>query len=123
MLDQSKTIRKFFLNSALRKTAVSLGAGETDEPVTCDIKRLIRLPSSLHGKTGLQVVKIDIEQLDQFDPLNDAVVFNDEPVKINLNKSFNMMMNQQTFHLEEGDVDVPLYLAVFLIGRRIATIL
>ena len=43
-LDQSKTIRKFFLNSALRKTAVTLSAGETDEPVTCDIKRLIRLP-------------------------------------------------------------------------------
>ena len=39
-LDQTKTIRKFFLNNALRKTAVSMVAGETDEPVTCDIKRL-----------------------------------------------------------------------------------
>ena len=64
MLDQSKTIRKFFLNSALRKTAVTLSAGETDEPVTCDVKRLIRLPFSLHGKTGFKVVKIGIDELE-----------------------------------------------------------
>jgi len=122
MLDQSKTIRKFFLNSALRKTAVSLGAGETDEPVTCDIKRLIRLPGSLHGKTGLKVVKIDIDELKTFDPLNDAVVFNDEPIKINLDTAFTIKMNQQHFNLEAGENEVPKYLAVFLIGRRAATI-
>ena len=29
-LDQTKTIRKFFLNNALRKTAVSFASGETD---------------------------------------------------------------------------------------------
>jgi DNA primase small subunit len=123
MLDQSKTIRKFFLNSALRKTAVTLGAGETDEPVTCDVKRLIRLPSSLHGKTGLKVVKIDIDELKTFDPLNDAIVFDDDPVKINLNTSSTIKMNQQHFHLEPGEVEVPQYLAVFLIGRRTASII
>jgi len=122
MLDQSKTIRKFFLNSALRKTAVTLGAGETDEPVTCDVKRLIRLPFSLHGKTGLKVVKIDIDQLKTFDPLNDAIAFDDDPIKVNLTSSFNIKMNGENFHLNEGDQEVPQYLAVFLIGRRIATI-
>jgi DNA primase small subunit len=123
MLDQSKTIRKFFLNSALRKTAVALGAGETDEPVTCDVKRLIRLPYSLHGKTGFQVVKIDIDSLDSFNPLNDAVVFNDETVNIHINKPYTIMMKQQHFQLDEGECDVPLYLAIFLIGRRMATII
>ena len=66
ILDQSKTIRKFFLNRALRKTAVDLTAGETDEPVTCDVKRLIRLPKSLHGKTGFQVKQISIDNLKLF---------------------------------------------------------
>jgi len=122
MLDQSKTIRKFFLNSALRKTAVTLGAGETDEPVTCDVKRLIRLPFSLHGKTGLKVVKIDIDQLKTFDPLNDAIAFNDDPIKINLASPFNIKIRGENFHLNEGKQDLPLYLAVFLIGRRIASI-
>ena len=102
---------------------MTLGAGETDEPVTCDVKRLIRLPSSLHGKTGLKVVEIDIDELKTFDPLNDAIVFDDDPVKINLNTSFTIKMNQQHFHLEPGEVEVPQYLAVFLIGRRTASII
>ncbi len=122
MLDQSKTIRKFFLNSALRKTAVTLGAGETDEPVTCDVKRLIRLPFSLHGKTGFKVVKIGIDELETFDPLRDAVVFNDDPVTVHLNTSCTIKMNQQNFNLEGGEHKVPLYLAVFLIGGRKASI-
>ncbi|MDP2767766.1 MAG: DNA primase catalytic subunit PriS, partial [Candidatus Methanoperedens sp.] len=30
--------------------------GKTDEPVTADVKRLIRMPSSLHGGSGMRVV-------------------------------------------------------------------
>lgn len=118
LLDQSRTIRKFFLNSALRRTAVSLSAGETDEPVTCDIKRLIRLPSSLHGKTGLKVVKITVDDLKEFDPLRDAVVLPDDPVRIVLHQPVSLNMNNQSFHLNEGEQEVPTYLAVFLIGRK-----
>ena len=122
LLDQSKTIRKFFLNSALRKTAVTLSAGETDEPVTCDIKRLIRLPFSLHGKTGLKVIKIDIDRLKEFNPLRDAVVFGDDPVKIKLNQPINMKMKDEIFNLNEGEQETPTYLAVFLIGKKMAHI-
>jgi DNA primase small subunit len=118
MLDQSKTIRKFFLNSALRKTAVALGAGETDEPVTCDIKRLIRLPSSLHGKTGLKVVKIGIDELSGFDPLRDAVVLPETLVRIALHQPFKITLKDQYFSLKVGEQEVPTYLAVFLLGRK-----
>jgi len=122
MLDQSKTIRKFFLNSALRKTAVSLEAGETDEPVTCDIKRLIRLPSSLHGKTGLKVVKIAVDELDKFDPLRDAVVLPDDPVRIAVQKPVTITMKDQEFSLTAGEHEVPTYLAVFLLARKEASL-
>jgi DNA primase small subunit len=118
LLDQSKTIRKFFLNSALRKTAVSLSAGETDEPVTCDVKRLIRLPSSLHGKTGFKVVKISVEALKEFDPLRDAVVLPDDPVWIMNQKQLSIEMKNQQYHLKVGEQEVPTYLAVFLLGRK-----
>ena len=122
-LDQSKTIRKFFLNNALRKTAVSIGAGETDEPVTCDIKRLIRLPGSLHGKTGFKVQKISIDELKNFDPLQDVVVLPDDPVNVDLRKEFNINMNGENFSLTEGKIEVPTFLAVFLIGRKMANII
>jgi DNA primase small subunit len=122
-LDQSKTIRKFFLNSALRKTAVSMGAGETDEPVTCDVKRLIRLPSSLHGKTGLKVTKIKLDELEEFEPLRDAVVFPDDYFKIHPIKSINIKMMDQEFNLKSEIEEVPLYLAILLLGRKMAKLL
>ncbi len=47
--------------------------GSTDEPVTGDTKRLIRLPSSIHGSSFLVVQEIDLDSLEVFEPLNDAV--------------------------------------------------
>ncbi|MBN1281314.1 MAG: DNA primase catalytic subunit PriS [Candidatus Thermoplasmatota archaeon] len=123
LLDQTKTIRKFFLNSALRKTAVALTAGETDEPVTCDVKRLIRLPWSLHGKTGLQVKKIPLDELSDFDPLKDAVVLPETPVPVSVHEPLTIRMKDETFTLTKGDQEVPTYLAVFLLGRKNATLL
>ena len=48
--------------------------GETDAPVTTDIHRLIRLPNSRHGGTGLRVVPLSREAVDGFDPFRDALV-------------------------------------------------
>jgi len=121
-LDQSKTIRKFFLNNALRKTAVSISAGETDEPVTCDVKRLIRLPESLHGKTGFKVQKIFLNKLKDFDPLRDTVVLPDKQVHVDLKQPINIKIKEEEFNLKPGKQEVPAYVAVFLIGRRLATI-
>ncbi|MBS3781472.1 MAG: DNA primase catalytic subunit PriS [Candidatus Thermoplasmatota archaeon] len=47
--------------------------GSTDEPVTGDTKRLIRLPNSIHGGSFLVVQKITLDSLEEFDPLNNAV--------------------------------------------------
>jgi len=123
LLDQSKMIRRFFLNNALRKTAVSMSAGETDEPVTCDVKRLIRLPSSLHGKTGLKVTRITLNDISDFDPLRDTVIFPEDSVKIELNKPVSIKMRNEDFNLKEGEQEVPIYLAVFLIGSKMANII
>jgi DNA primase small subunit len=121
-IDQSKTIRRFFLNNALRKTAVSLASGETDEPVTCDIKRLIRLPGSLHGKTGFCVKKVTLNQLQDFNPLSDAIVFSDDKLKIELLSKIKIFINNTLFDLSRGKQSVPLFLALFLIGKKQAVI-
>src|SRR5690606_32198531 len=59
-------------------------AALADEPVTTDTKRLIRLPSSLHGGSGLRVTPLAPKDLDDFDPLVDAVVFGEREVKVDL---------------------------------------
>ena len=56
------------------KQAEIVVQGETDAPVTTDVHRLIRLPGSLHGGTGLRVTPLRRDQLDSFDPFRDAVV-------------------------------------------------
>tara|TARA_B100000686_G_scaffold354445_1_gene464753 strand:- start:1874 stop:3076 length:1203 start_codon:yes stop_codon:yes gene_type:complete len=61
-------------------TVVMGAAGETDEVVTVDTKRVIRWVGSLHGKSGLKVTQFPLERLDpdsgkSFDPLTEAVVF------------------------------------------------
>ena len=98
-------------------------AGETDEPVTSDIKRLIRMPSSLHGKTGFKVVSLNIEDLNYFEPLNDAIVFPETHVKVEITKNIKIKMKNEKFDLDKGIIDIPEYLAVFLICRKYGNII
>ncbi len=63
---------KEFLEAVVRAAAVEVQA-ETDAPVTTDIHRLIRLPGSLHGGTGLRVVPLPRDAVEGFDPFRDAV--------------------------------------------------
>jgi DNA primase small subunit len=98
-------------------------AGQVDEPVTSDIKRLIRLPFSLHGKTGLRVVAMHREDLEGFDPMRDASpeVFGDEPIKVRMQRKVDIRIRGERFVLD-GDTEVPEFAAVFLICRREATL-
>ena len=71
-------------------SSVVLGnAGETDEVVTIDLKRVIRWPTSLHGKSGLQVVEFPINRLDPhgsnpFDPLTEAIPWKMDDSKLDV---------------------------------------
>ncbi len=104
--------------------ALDLGKRETDEPVTSDIKRLIRMPHSLHGKTGLRVVPMTRGDLDAFLPLRDAVprAWTDEPVKARLRAGIKITMRDETFNLKEGLNSVPEHLAILLACRGVASI-
>ena len=99
-------------------------SGEVDEPVTADIKRLIRLPGSLHGKTGLKVMPITRDELNGFDPLMDALPesYTSDPITVNVKRKIDIKINGERFDLDIGVTEVPEYAAVFLVGRRIADI-
>jgi len=63
---------------AIIERAVSKGAlpAEIDTVVTTDIHRLIRLPETLNGKTGLRAMPVT--NLDEFDPFTDSIAFEGE---------------------------------------------
>lgn len=69
-----------FLNLLKADASVVLGsAGETDEVVTIDVRRQIRWPTSLHGKSGMRVSEFPLSRLDPdghnpYNPLYEAFV-------------------------------------------------
>lgn len=122
----SAGIWRLLLKNCLEDEGVAVGfnldreRGETDEPVTADVRRLIRCPGSLHGGSGLRATPLSINDLEEFDPLQDAVVFGDEPVALEILKPFSTQMKGNSYSLREGPEELPLYLAVFLMGRGVA---
>jgi len=98
--------------------------GETDEPVTSDIKRLIRLPSSLHGKTGFEVVPMTRDRLDSFNPFDDAVpkAFGEQSVRVTCEKPVQVRLKGSSYSLDQGQNDIPEFVAVHLICRRLAKV-
>ncbi|MCX8172193.1 MAG: DNA primase catalytic subunit PriS [Archaeoglobaceae archaeon] len=92
-----------------------------DSPVTADVKRLIRMPETLHGKTGLKVVKI--EDLDSFEPFKHAIAFGDEKLKIRILKSVKISLGGEKIKLTAGEVpELPEFLGIYLLCRGFATL-
>lgn len=114
--DPPKVSREI-LNALVLESAHRAGA-EIDEPVTSDTHRLIRLPGSLHGGSGLRVTPLTLEGLRGFDPLTDAVAFNDDTVLVEGTGGPPAQLRGERFEAPEGEeVEVPRYAAVFMALR------
>lgn len=77
------------------KAVKTLAAEDTDKMVTIDTSRLIRLPGSLHGGSGLKASTV--RDLERFDPLRDSVVFGEEKIEVDIREDI------PGFHLMEGE--------------------
>jgi DNA primase small subunit len=97
-------------------------AALADEPVTTDTRRLIRMPTTLHGGTGLRVTPVELGDLESFDPLQDAVVFSDRKVKVDAAANLSMEIQGNTYQVAKGTGMVPEALGVFLCARGLAEI-
>ncbi|MFB6297870.1 MAG: DNA primase small subunit PriS [Salinirussus sp.] len=109
------------------RTLVGSLVGETvaderapiDEPVTTDTNRLIRLPGSLHGGSGLAVRRIPRDGLDGFEPLVDAVpaTFEDYDIAVEVTDGGRVELDGDSFTLPEGVHTVPESVGAFLMCR------
>ncbi|MFC7078008.1 DNA primase small subunit PriS [Haloarcula halophila] len=99
--------------------AVAADNAPIDEPVTTDTNRLIRLPGSLHGGSGLAVRRIDRDELGDFDPLVDAVpeTFRGHEITVEVTDGGLVELDGDSFTLEEREVTVPEAVGVFLMVR------
>lgn len=120
-IDQVPPLANKSVLYALAEHASERAMGEADEPVTADTHRLIRLPGSLHGKTGLRVTPMTLDGLDAFSPLDDAIALPDAPVELELEKPWAGYLNGEHHELEPGTHTVPTYLAAFVALPTVGT--
>ena len=106
--------KKIFVRFALKETAI-----HPDEPVTGDIHRLIRLPGSLHGGSGLKVTTMNSKQLENFDPMKDALAFGNNNVRIRSIVKHPVTMGDGLATLKpESVVDMPEMAAIYFMARK-----
>ncbi len=98
-------------------------AANVDAQVTTDVHRLIRLPGTIHGETGLVAKKV--VDLEKFDPLKDAVVAGDEEIEVEVTESVPAfaMKGQEFAEINNKKARLPKYYAVYLIGKNAARLL
>ncbi|AFK20388.1 DNA primase small subunit PriS [Haloferax mediterranei ATCC 33500] len=107
------------LVESLARETVEDETSPIDEPVTTDTKRLIRLPKSLHGGSGLVVEPLARDEIEAFDPLVDAVPdrFRGSEVSIKVTDPGEVTFDGDTFTLTSGVQSVRESLGVFLMTR------
>jgi DNA primase small subunit len=107
------------LAKVITRSVVADQSAAIDEPVTTDLRRLIRLPGSLHGGTGLEVTRIPREEVAAFDPLTDPVpeTFTGNEIAVEVTDPGPVELGDESFTLSAGDVSLPEHVAVFLMAR------
>ncbi|MBV0922716.1 DNA primase small subunit PriS [Halomicroarcula limicola] len=107
------------ISKVLALEAVAADNAPIDEPVTTDTNRLIRLPGSLHGGSGLEVQRIDRDAIEAFDPLSDAVpeTFRGHEITVEVTEGGLVEFDGDSFTVEAGHHTVPEHVGVFLMAR------
>lgn len=95
-------------------------SAKIDPSVTFDLSKLIRMPDSIHGSSGLKVCHIT--NLEKFDPFRDAVVFGEKEVGI-MADSPEFTLKDRTFGpFKNQEVKLPEYAAIYLILKGRGTL-
>ncbi len=95
-----------------------------DRQTSGDIFKLIRVPDTLHGSTGLVAQSVPLDALPSFDPFSEAVGFSSLPHrKVFVKSCPTLRMGDFTLDsVSEKEVTVPGAVAVYLVGWGAASL-
>lgn len=106
---------------SLLKHLTEFDALGIDRQTSIDISKIIRVPDTLHGGTGLIAKTIPLAKLKDFNPLDDAVAFPSNGVKIFINSSPKFYLKGSWFGpFSKEEAEMPLHAAIYLIARNSA---
>ncbi len=90
-----------------------------DTVVTTDIHRLIRMPETLNGKTGLKATAVALDRLEEFDPFYEPVAF-EGTQKVQVTEAPQVRMRGEEFGpFADEQVELPLAVAILLIAKGV----
>ena len=107
----------------LKTLSVKL-SDQVDANVTADTSKIIRVPNSIHGGSGLCAIDMK-KDITDFNPFNDAVILPEGGVKMKITEPVpSIEMKNQTFgpFAKDATVSVPAYFAAYLICKRAAAL-
>ncbi len=119
-LVDSRSEDAFASISALVKALSPFLGKEIDTNTSVDIHRLIRVPDSIHGSTGLLAKRVD--RLERFDPYRDAVALPERPylrLHVDFAPEFEFA-GESWGPFEDKNVELPLHVSVFLLSKGVA---
>lgn len=93
----------------------------TDVGVTQDLSKLIRVPNSIHGETGL-IAKI-VEDIKDFDPFRDAIIKSEKTMKVRFIEDVPGLPEAGTEEFKKEEVrELPQHLALFFVLKKSAAL-
>jgi DNA primase small subunit len=102
----------------ISRRAIEKASAKIDSVVTTDVHRLIRLPNTLNGHTGLLAMEVLKEGLDEFDPFAESAAF-DGTMQIRVKDSPRFQLGGREFGpYREEIVDLPSSASMLLLCKR-----
>ena len=111
-----------FWNSLIASAIDSLKLG-IDRQTSIDLHKIIRLPETIHGGTGLMAKKIPLEKLAEFDALRECISFSGDEVKVKAIAEIpEFELNARKFGKfgANEEIKLPEYAAIYLLARNAA---
>ncbi|MCX8195353.1 MAG: DNA primase catalytic subunit PriS [Candidatus Micrarchaeota archaeon] len=100
-------------------------SGRIDSNVTADTSKLIRMPGSLHGGSGLLAKKVSMAGLEKFHPMEDAIAFSSGEAKVKMGEPVPRfsVKGEEFGPFEAGETrELPLAAAVYLLCKKAAVL-
>jgi DNA primase small subunit len=89
-----------------------------DPQVTSDVHRVFRMPGTLNSKSGLS--KVRCQDLYSFDPFSDACLLGDNITTVRVKTPLKLKLKRKSFNLSRESVEIPAYVAVYLMCKGLA---
>jgi len=92
-----------------------------DRQTSMDIKKIIRVPDTIHGSTGLTAMQFNREELKEFKPLDKSIIFSSNPLNVFVIKAPKFCLGKESFGpFNSEETELPEFAAIYLMARNSA---